>query len=47
MPDRARGVWDLGAAQVDVPVYVVFEDEDCFEVGGEEPAECVEVAEPG
>lgn len=35
---------DLRGAQVDIPIYVVFEDQHCFEVGGEEPAEGVEVA---
>jgi hypothetical protein len=37
----------LGGAQADVPVDVVFDDERRFDVLGEEPAEGVQVAEPG
>lgn len=45
--EGGRGEGDLGRAEVDVPVDVVFDYEGCGCVAGEEGAEGVQVAEPG
>ena len=44
--DCCRCGRDLGGAEVDVPVYVVFEDEDGFQICAQEPAQRVKVTEP-
>lgn len=36
--------WDLGGAQVYVPVYIIFQDQHRFEARVEEPAQYVQVA---